>query len=109
MVAMRKIRQGDEVIVVTGKDKGKRGKVIKLVDAGQRVVVENINLVKRHVRGNPAKGTAGSIMDKEMPLDISNILLFNPVTGKGDRVGFKILENGNKVRVFKSNKEVADI
>jgi large subunit ribosomal protein L24 len=106
---MQKIKQGDEVIVIAGKDKGKRGKVIKLVDAGRRVMVENANLVKRHVRGNPAKGTGGSIMDKEMPLDISNILLFNPATGKGDRVGFKILEDGNKVRVFKSNKEVVDI
>lgn len=106
---MHKIKQGDEVIVIAGKDKGKRGKVIKLVDAGQRVVVENANLVKRHVRGNPAKGVAGSIMEKEMPLAISNVLLFNPATGKGDRVGFKILEDGNKVRVFKSNKEVVDI
>ena len=100
----RKIKKGDEVVVLTGKDKDKRGKVIRLV-GDDRVVVENINMVKKHTKPNPNRGEPGGILDKEMPLHISNVSLFNPVTGKSDRVGFKILEDGRKVRLFKSNKE----
>jgi len=105
---MRKIRKDDEVIIITGKDKGKRGKVIRVVD-DERVWVENINLVKRHTRGNPLRGTSGGILDKEMPLHISNVAIFNPVTQQADRVGFKHLEDGRKVRYFKSNGEVIDL
>ena len=103
-----KIRKGDEVVVLTGKDKDKRGTVIKMV-GDDRVVVENINMAKKHTKPNPNRGEPGGILDKEMPLHISNIALFNPETGKADRVGFKILEDGKKVRVFKSNGEVVDI
>ena len=103
-----KIRKGDEVIVLTGKDKDKRGAVIKMV-GDSRVVVENINMVKKHTKANPNKGEPGGILDKEMPIHISNVALFNPVTERADRIGFKILEDGKKVRVFKSNDEVVDI
>jgi len=102
-----RIRKGDDVIVVAGKDKGKRGTVIRVLD--ERVVVENINLVKKHVKPNPNKGEQGGIVDKEMPLHISNIAVFNPTVDKGDRVGFKTLDDGRKVRVFKSNGEVVDV
>ncbi len=105
---MKKIRKGDEVIVLTGKDKGKRGTVLRRVDE-RRVVVENVNMAKKHVKANPQAGEAGGIIDKEMPIQVSNVALFNPVTGRGDRVGFKILEDGRKVRVFKSTGEVVDI
>ena len=104
---MRKIKKGDEVIVLTGKDKGKRGAVLRVVDA-ERVVGENINMVKRHTKPNPARGTTGGIIDKEMPIHVSNVNLFNPFTKKGDRVGFRVLEDGRKVRYFKSNNEVVD-
>lgn len=104
---MNKIRKGDDVIVLTGKDKGKRGVVLSRVDA-EHVLVEGINRVKKHVKPNPMKGQPGGIVDKEMALDISNVALFNPVTGKADRVGFKELDDGRKVRVFKSNGEVVD-
>ena len=106
-MAMRKIKKGDDVIVLTGKDKGKRGTVLR-VD-GDQALVENINMVKKHAKGNPMKGEPGGILDKEMPLDVSNLALFNSATGKGDRVGFKVLEDGRKVRVFKSNGEAVDI
>lgn len=102
-----RIRKGDDVIVLAGKDKGKRGTVIRVLD--ERVVVENINLVKKHVKPNPNKGEQGGIVDKEMPLHISNIAVFNPTVDKGDRVGFKTLDDGRKVRVFKSNGEVVDV
>lgn len=105
---MRKIRKGDEVIIITGKDKGKRGSVSRLL-SDNKVLVENLNLAKRHVRPNPMRGEPGGIHDKEMPMDISNVALYNPVTHKADRVGFKTLEDGRKVRVFKSNGEVVDI
>ncbi len=105
---MRKIKKGDDVIVLTGKDRGKRGTVIRTV-GDDRVVVENINMVKRHTKGNPQRGEPGGILDKEMPVHISNIALYNPASGSGDRVGFKILDDGRKVRVFKSNQEVVDI
>ena len=103
-----KIRKGDDVIVTAGKDKGKRGTVLR-VQADDRVLVENINLARKHMKPNPNKGEAGGIVDKEMPLHMSNIALFNPTTGKGDRVGFRTLEDGRKVRFFKSNGEVVDI
>ena len=99
---MNKIRKGDEVIVLTGRDKGKRGTVSLRVDA-DHLVVDGINVVKKHVRPNPLKGTNGGIVDKTMPIHQSNVAIFNPATGKADRVGIKVLEDGSKVRVFKSN------
>ncbi len=104
---MNKIRKGDEVVVITGKDKGKRGTVSRRVD-DEHVVVEGLNRAKKHVKPNPIKGVVGGIVDKDMPIHISNVALFNSVTGKADRVGFKSLEDGKKVRVFKSNGEVVD-
>lgn len=103
---MNKIRKGDDVIVITGKDKGKRGTVLSVGE--QRLVVEGINRVKKHAKPNPMKGQAGGIIEKEMPIHISNIALFNPASQKADRVGFKTLDDGRKVRVFKSNSEVVD-
>ncbi|HEW97721.1 MAG TPA: 50S ribosomal protein L24 [Beggiatoa sp.] len=102
---MRRIKTGDEVEVIAGKDQGKRGKVIRY-RSKESMVVENINLVKRHTRGNPVQGTSGGIIDKEMPIHISNVALVNPTTNKSDKVGFKFLEDGTKVRYFKSNGEV---
>ncbi|HIE56396.1 MAG TPA: 50S ribosomal protein L24 [Chromatiaceae bacterium] len=102
-----KIRKGDDVIVLAGKDKGKRGTVLAVLE--DRVVVENVNLAKKHVKPNPAKGEPGGIVEKEMSLHISNVALFNPVTDKADRVGFKTLEDGRKVRIYKSNGEVVDV
>jgi len=104
---MAKIRKGDQVVVTTGKDKGKRGTVLKVLDTG-KVLVEGVNRVKRHTRPNPIKGQTGGIVDKEMPIQASNVSLFNPATGKGGRVGIRVLEDGRKVRYFKSNGEVAD-
>ena len=101
---MEKIRKGDQVVVIAGKDKGKRGTVARRVDA-ERVVVEGVNRVKKHVKPNPVKGVVGGVVDKDMPLHISNVALFNPKTQKADRVGIKLLEDGSKVRVFKSNGE----
>ncbi len=103
---MRKIRKGDEVVVITGKDKGKRGTVLNVLPAENRVVVEGVNVVKKHQKPNPVKGLAGGIVEKNMSVDVSNIAIFNPATQKADRVGFKTLEDGRKVRVFKSNGEV---
>ncbi|MDD2662822.1 MAG: 50S ribosomal protein L24 [Dechloromonas sp.] len=104
---MEKIRKGDEVVVITGKDKGKRGTVLRRVD-DEHVVVEGVNRAKKHVKPNPIKGVAGGIVDKDMPIHISNVALFNPATKKADRVGFKSLEDGRKVRVFKSNGELVN-
>jgi large subunit ribosomal protein L24 len=104
---MSKIRKGDEVILTTGKDKGKRGTVLRVLDTGH-VLVEGVNRFKKHTRPNPMKGINGGIVDKEMPIDISNVALFNSAAQKGDRVGFKTLEDGRKVRVFKSSGEVID-
>lgn len=104
---MSKIRKGDQVVVQTGKDKGKRGVVLSVLPEG-RVVVEGVNVVKKHTRPNPMRGVQGGIVAKEMSVDISNIALFNNATQKGDRVGFKVLDDGRKVRVFKSNGEVVD-
>ena len=104
---MLKIKQGDEVIVITGKDKGRRGNVLKVLP-DDRVVVENINMVKRHTKPNPNAGQPGGIIDKEMPINTSNLMLWNADAGKGDRVGFKVLDDGRKVRVFRSTGEVVD-
>lgn len=104
---MNKIRKGDLVILNTGKDKGKQGAVLSILDSGH-VVVEGLNLVKKHAKANPMKGIAGGIIAKEMPLDISNVALFNSATQKADRVAFKTLEDGRKIRVFKSNGEAVD-
>ena len=101
---MQKIVKGDEVIVIAGKDKGKRGTVAARVNE-QRLLVDGINVVKKHARPNPMKGITGGIVEKSMSIDQSNVMLFNPATGKGDRVGFRILEDGTKVRFFKSNGE----
>ena len=101
---MDKIRKGDEVVVIAGKDKGKRGSV--LVNGGDRVVVEGVNRAKKHVKPNPVKGVVGGVIEKDMPIHISNVSLYNPVTKKADRVGFKKLEDGSKVRIFKSSGEV---
>jgi large subunit ribosomal protein L24 len=104
---MQRIRKGDEVVVISGRDKGKRGTVVRRVNADY-VVVEGVNRVKKHQRPNPMKGVTGGIVDKDMPLHVSNLALFNPATQKGDRVGFRQLQDGRKVRVFKSNGEQVD-
>lgn len=106
---MNNIRKGDQVVVIAGKDKGKRGVVLKVSSTDDQVVVENINMVKRHTKGNPMQGKPGGIIEKEMPIHISNVAIWNPVTNKADRVGFKTLEDGRKVRVFKANSEVVDV
>jgi len=102
---MDKIRKGDEIVVIAGKDKGKRGTIVTRVDA-EHVVVEGVNRAKKHVKPNPVKGVVGGVVDKDMPLHVSNVSLYNPATQKADRVGFKQLEDGTKVRIFKSNGEV---
>jgi large subunit ribosomal protein L24 len=104
---MQRIKKGDEVVVLAGRDKGKRGTVLRRVDA-QYVVVEGVNRVKKHQRPNPMKNITGGIVDKDMPIHISNIALFNPATKKADRVGVKSLDDGRKVRVFKANGEQVD-
>ncbi len=104
---MRKIRKGDDVIVIAGKDKGKRGTISRVLPEG-RIYVEGVNMVKRHTKPNPNAGQAGGIVEKEASLDVSNVALFNAATGKADRVGFRTLEDGKKVRFFKSTKEVLD-
>jgi large subunit ribosomal protein L24 len=105
---MQRIRKGDEVIVIAGRDKGKRGTVLRRVDA-EHLLVEGVNRVKKHTRPNPMKGETGGIVDKDLPIHVSNIALFNPATQKGDRVGFKRLDDGRKVRVYKSNGEQVDV
>jgi large subunit ribosomal protein L24 len=103
---MNRIRKGDQVIVITGTDKGKKGEVVRV--AGDRVVVQNINIIKRHTKPNPQAGQAGGIIEREAPIHISNVMLFNSASGKGERVGFKVLEDGRKVRVFRSSGEAID-
>ena len=108
-----KIRKGDQVVVTTGREKGKKGTVLRVFESG-KVLVEGVNRAKKHQRPNPVKGQTGGIIDKEMPLAIANVMLVNPATGKGDRVGFKFLEalggaQARKVRFFKSNGEVVDV
>lgn len=105
---MNRIRKGDQVIVISGKDKGRQGTVLS-VSTGDRILVEAVNVVKKHTKANPMQGIEGGIIEKAMPLHISNIMLFNPITNKGDRVGFKVLDDGRKVRYFKSNGEVVDV
>ena len=104
---MQRIKKGDEVIVIAGKDKGRRGNVIRIYDDG-RVLVENVNVAKKHQRPNPNAGVAGGIIEKEVPIHASNVMLWNPTAQKGDRVGMRELADGKKVRYFKSNNEVMD-
>ena len=101
---MRKIRKGDEIVVITGKDKGKRGTVLRVLEG--KVVVEGVNIAKKHQKPNPVRGIAGGIVEKTMPLDVSNVAIFNAATQKADRVGFKVLDDGKKVRIFKSTGEI---
>ena len=100
---MNRIRKGDQVVVISGKDKGKRGDVVRV--AGDKVVVSNINVIKRHTKPNPQAGQPGGVIEREAPIHISNVMLFNPATGKGERVAFKVLEDGRKLRVFRSSGE----
>jgi large subunit ribosomal protein L24 len=104
---MNKIKKGDEIVVIAGKDKGKRGTVLRVV-ADDRVVVEGVNTVKKHMKPNPMTGQQGGIVSREMPMHVSNVAVFNAASGKADRVGFRTLEDGRKVRFFKSNNEVID-
>ena len=104
---MQRIRKGDRVIVTTGREKGRQGTVIRVLE-DERIVIENVNMVKKHQKPNPQAGVQGGIVQKEAAIHISNVMLFNPATKKGDRVGFKQLDDGRKVRVFKSNGEVID-
>jgi large subunit ribosomal protein L24 len=104
---MRRIKQGDEVVVITGKDKGRRGNVIRVYD-DERVLVEGVNIARKHQKPNPNAGVPGGIIEKEMPLDISNVMVYNSSAGKGDRVGIRSLADGRRVRYFKSNNEVLD-
>jgi len=103
-----KIRKGDEVVILTGKDKGKRGLVTKAFPEGDKVIVENVNIIKKHQKPNPNMNVPGGIVEKEMPIHVSNVALYNSATGKADRVGFKILDDGRKVRIYKSSGEVID-
>ncbi|MCC5862748.1 MAG: 50S ribosomal protein L24 [Gammaproteobacteria bacterium] len=105
---MNKIKKGDEVVVIAGKDKGRRGTVLRIVSE-ERLVVEGVNVARKHVRPNPQQGIQGGIVDKEMPLHRSNVMLWNPIAQKGDRIGIKALEDGRRVRFFKSNNEVVDV
>ena len=105
---MRRIRKDDEVVVIAGKDKGRRGKIVRVMDE-ERVIVAGVNLVKRHTKPNPARNVAGGIVEREAAIHVSNVMLFNPLTTKGDRVGFRVLGDGRKVRFFKSNNEVVDV
>jgi large subunit ribosomal protein L24 len=101
---MNKLRKGDQVIVTTGRDKGKRGTISQRID-DERILVEGVNIAKKHVKPNPMKGTTGGVVDKTMPIHQSNVAIFNPASGKADRVGVKLLEGGKKVRVYKSTGE----
>ena len=105
---MSKLRKGDDVVVLSGRDKGKRGTVLQIIE-NSRILVDNVNVIKKHVKPNPNRGETGGIIEKEATIQISNVALFNPNTNKADRVGYKVLEDGRKVRVFKSDGEVADI
>ncbi|MGM0449336.1 MAG: 50S ribosomal protein L24 [Pseudomonadota bacterium] len=105
---MNKIKRDDEVVVTTGKDRNKRGKVLRIVDGGERVVVSGINMIKKHTRPNPMAGTQGGIIEKEAPIHISNVAIYNPQQEKADRVGVQVKEDGTKVRIFRSTQEVID-
>ncbi|MFD0737708.1 50S ribosomal protein L24 [Lysobacter koreensis] len=103
---MNRIKKGDQVIVTAGKDKGKKGDVVRV--AGDKVVVSNINIIKRHTKPNPQANQPGGVVEREAPIHISNVMLFNPATGKGERIGVKVLEDGRKLRVFRSSGEAVD-
>ena len=103
---MNRIKKGDQVVVITGKDKGKKGDVVRVL--GDRVVVSNINMIKRHTKPNPQVGQAGGVVEREASIHISNVMPVNPATGKGERIGFKVLEDGRKLRVFRSSGEALD-
>jgi large subunit ribosomal protein L24 len=105
---MKKIRKGDKVVVLAGRDKGKQGTVLRVFE-DSRVLVENVNMIKRHTKPNPNKGVTGGIIDREAPIHVSNVALFNPATGKGERVGMRVMQDGSKVRFFKKSGEVADV
>jgi large subunit ribosomal protein L24 len=103
---MNRIKKGDEVIVTAGKDKGKRGDVVRV--SGDKVVVSNVNMMKRHTKPNPQANQPGGVIEREAPIHVSNVMLFNPASGKGERIGFKVLEDGRKLRVFRSSGEAID-
>ena len=103
---MNRIKKGDQVVVTAGKDKGKKGDVVRV--AGDKVVVSNVNIIKRHTKPNPQAGQPGGVIEREAPIHISNVMLFNPASGKGERVGVKVLEDGRKLRVFRSSGEALD-
>ena len=103
---MNRIRKGDRVVVIAGKDKGKQGEIVRVL--GDKVVVSNINVVKRHTKPNPQAGQAGGVIEREAPIHVSNVMHFNPATGKGERIAFKVLEDGRKLRVFRSSGEAVD-
>ena len=103
---MNRIKKGDQVVVTAGKDKGKKGDVVRV--AGDKLVVSNVNIIKRHTKPNPQLGQPGGVIEREAPIHISNVMLFNPATGKGERVGIKVLEDGRKLRVFRSSGEALD-
>ncbi len=105
---MKRIHKGDEIVVISGRSKGQRGHVLRVLE-DDRLIVENVNMVKRHTKADPAKNQPGGIVDKEAPIHASNVMLFNPASNKGERVGYKKLDDGRKVRIFKSTGEVADI
>ncbi len=108
---MSRIKKGDEVVVIAGKDKGKRGVVLSVLNERDKVklFVENVNMIKKHTKGNPAQGAPGGIIEKEAAIHVSNVAIWNPVLSKGDRVGYRRLKDGQKVRYFKSNNEVVDV
>ena len=103
---MNRIRKGDQVILIAGKNKGQKGEIVRVL--GDKVVVTNVNLVKRHTKANPQLGQPGGVIEREAPVHISNVMLFNPKSGKGERVGIKVLEDGTKIRVFRSSNEAVD-
>jgi|TARA_B110001454_G_C12342354_1_gene276588 large subunit ribosomal protein L24 len=105
---MKKLKKGDSVIIISGKDKGKKGEILRVVEP-DKLVISNVNLAKKHVKPNPNKQETGGIIEREMPMHISNVMILNPLTKKGDKIGFKKLEDGKKVRIYKSNQEVIDI
>ena len=106
---MSRVKKGDEVIVIAGRDKGKRGVVLSVMNDVNKVIIENVNMIKRHTKGNPAQGAPGCIVEKESPIHQSNVAIWNTVTNKNDRIGYRYLEDGQKVRYFKSNNEVVDV
>jgi large subunit ribosomal protein L24 len=103
---MNRIKKGDHVVVTAGKDKGKRGDVVRV--AGDKVVVSNVNIIKRHTKANPQANQPGGVVEREAPIHVSNVMLFNPASGKGERIGTKVLEDGRKLRVFRSSGEAID-